>query len=608
MARRHSLLARLLAMSVVVAGCSIGATAWLAAQSTSGAINQELGETLATDAKIYDSLLGYAAANPQWTGVQQVVTDLSAQTGRRITLTTTSRVPIADSGGPHDAQLPKTPSAVVDPLAVDQVLKPDAAAAGIDPRAVGPYRLTAAERDELGKAAQRQLDCFRRLGDDGVIVERPNGRPVVQLTPGERVPKSSTPPMPEPSTTAEPTASPARCSSPREVTETERKASAELLSLVNACLARQGLDPLPAQSTAVTSPEELRTDPGAKRCVDSGRREQLGSYVSPAAHLFITKPGGNPAATDLSTVGTARIAWTALVVLVLTVGMTALAASRLVRPIDAITTAARRMGGGDRSARVRTSARGEIGELAAAFNAMSEQVERTEQQRKTMVSDIAHELRTPLVNVRGWLEASQDGVATLDQPLVASLLEETLLLQHLIDDLQDLALADAGKLRVYPEPVHVGALLEQVAAAHRGRADAGGVELVVTVEDDPDLTADPTRLRQALGNLVSNALRYTPSGGRVTLWARRAGGEVAIDVADTGVGIDAAALPHVFDRFWRAEKSRNRYGGGSGLGLAITHHLVNVHGGRIAVRSTLGVGTTFTIHLPATAPGGPARA
>ncbi|MEU5844978.1 sensor histidine kinase [Saccharopolyspora shandongensis] len=602
MARRHSLLARLLAMSVVVAGCSIGATAWLAAQSTSGAINQELGETLATDAKIYDSLLGYAAANPQWSGVQQVVADLAAQTGRRITLTTTSRVPIADSGGPQDAQLPQTPSAVVDPLAVDQVLKPDAAAAGIDPRAVGPYRLTAAERDELGKAAQRELDCFRRLGDDGVIVERPNGRPVVQLVPNDGAPKQSRPVEPEPSETSAPSASPSRCAAPQEATDTELKAGAELVALVNACLARQGLDPLPGQAAAVTSADELRADPGAKRCVEAGRREQLGSYVSPAAHLFITKPGGNRTATDLSTVGTARIAWTALVVLVLTVGMTALAASRLVRPIDAITTAARRMGGGDRSARVSTSTRGEIGELAAAFNAMSEQVERTEQQRKTMVSDIAHELRTPLVNVRGWLEAAQDGVATLDQPLVASLLEETLLLQHLIDDLQDLALADAGKLRVYPEPVHVGALLEQVAAAHRGRADAGGVELVVTVEDDPDLTADPTRLRQALGNLVSNALRYTPSGGWVALSARRAGDEVAIEVADTGVGITAAALPHVFDRFWRAEKSRNRHGGGSGLGLAITHHLVDVHGGRIAVRSTVGVGTTFTIHLPATAP------
>ncbi|MGP4016967.1 sensor histidine kinase [Saccharopolyspora sp. 5N708] len=624
MARRHSLLARLLAMSVVVAGCSIGATAWLAAQSTSGAINQELGETLATDTKIYDSLLGYAATHPQWSGVQQVVSELSAQTGRRITLTNPAHLPIADSGGPQDPPLPKTPSAVVDPLAVDPVLKPDIAAAGIDPRAVGPYRLTEVERDQLRQAATRQVSCLRRFGSDGTIVELPNGRSTVQIaavaSPAEQTPQQSRPPIrtlepsSEPARPAPPSAVPAppnvgyappttpreRCADPPATTDTETKATAELLNLVNACLTRQGLDPLPADAANTNSPEGLRSSPEDKRCVDAGRREQLGAYVSPAAQLFITRPGGNPAPTDLSTVGTSRIAWTALVVLVLTVGLTALAASRLVRPIAAITAAARKMGGGDRSARVDTRARGEIGELAAAFNTMSAQVERNEAQRKTMVSDIAHELRTPLVNVRGWLEAAQDGVATLDQPLVASLLEETLLLQHLVDDLQDLALADAGKLRVYPEPVHIGAILEQVAAAHRGRAEAGGVELTATVDGEPDLTADPTRLRQALGNLVSNALRYTAAGGRVALWARRVADEVLIDVTDTGVGISAAALPHVFDRFWRAEKSRTRHAGGSGLGLAITHHLIDVHGGRIEVRSTVGVGTAFTLHLPAT--------
>lgn len=255
------------------------------------------------------------------------------------------------------------------------------------------------------------------------------------------------------------------------------------------------------------------------------------------------------------------------------------------------------MGDGNRSARVNTGTRGEIGELAAVFNRMSAQIENTERQRKTMVSDVAHELRTPLVNVRGWLEAAQDGVAELDPPLVASLLEETVLLQRLIDDLQDLALADAGKLRVHPEPVDVASILDQVAAAHRRNAEAEGVELSVRVDSEPDLSADPTRLRQALGNLVSNAVRHTPSGGRVTLWARPSGDEVLIDVTDTGTGIEAESLPHVFDRFWRADKSRNRGGGGSGLGLAITHHLVQAHGGSIEVRSTVGEGTTFTIHL-----------
>lgn len=603
MTRLDSLLARLLAMSVAVAGCSIGATAWLAAQSTSGAINREIGETLATDAKIYDALLGHAATHPQWSEVQGLVAELSRQTGRRITLTNTARTPIADSGGPQDPPLPQTPSAVVDPLAVDAVLKPDASdSAGIDPRAVGPYRLTGEEHGELRSVAERQVTCMRRTGGDGEVVELPSGRSMVQAVneSSDRAPTQLRPePAPRsvtPQRGAVPTGRGDACFIPATPTPTERQAITALTTLINACLDRQELGALTIDTSSITSPDELRAGPDAQRCVDSARREQLASYISGPAQLFITKPGGN-APGDLSTIGISRIVWTAVAVLVATIGVTALAANRLVRPIHAITKAARQMGEGDRSARVDTGARGEIGELAAAFNTMSAQIESTERQRKTLVSDVAHELRTPLVNVRGWLEAAQDGIATVDQPLVASLLEETLLLQHLIDDLQDLALADAGKLRVHKEPVHVGAILEQVAAAHRGRAETNGIELVVVVEGDPDLSADPTRLRQTLGNLVSNALRHTPSGGKVTLWARRAGDEMLIDVSDTGAGIDAESLPYVFDRFWRAESSRSRSSGGSGLGLAITHHLVNVHGGDIEVSSTIGHGTTFTIRL-----------
>ena len=598
MTGRHSLLARLLAMSVVVAGCSVAASAWLAAQSTSGAINQEIGESLATDAKIYDRLLGHAATHPNWSGVRDLVDRLAEETGRRITVATPSRDPIADSGGAPDAPLPRTPSAVVDPLSVDPVLKPDAGKSRIDARAVGPFRLTAAERVQLRNAAHLRLRCLRGAGFDGVVVEKPNGRAAVdevtdvvrrpapaREAPGARVRRDdATDTCPEP-----------------PMTRTEFAASAELLNLVNLCLVRQGAAPLAMAPDELVSPDELRLATDDQRCADSARREQLGAHVSAPAYLYVGSPGGTSAAVDLSTVGYARIAWAALAVLVLTVGVTAVAAARLVRPIHAITSAARKMGDGDRSARVETTARGEIGELATAFNRMSEQIERAERQRRTMVSDVAHELRTPLVNIRGWLEAAQDGVAELEPALVASLVEETVLLQHVIDDLQDLALADAGKLRMHPEQVSVRSLLAQVASVHQSRASAEGVELLVAVDGDPDLSADPARLRQALGNLVSNAVRHTPAGGRVTLWARReTSDEVLVDVADTGSGIDAESLPHIFDRFWRADSSRSRASGGSGLGLAITHHLIAAHGGRIEVRSTPGAGTTFTIRLPGT--------
>jgi two-component system sensor histidine kinase BaeS len=211
-----------------------------------------------------------------------------------------------------------------------------------------------------------------------------------------------------------------------------------------------------------------------------------------------------------------------------------------------------------------------------------------------MVSDIAHELRTPLSNIRGWLEAVEDGVTQPDQAFVSSMMEEALLLQHIVDDLQDLAMADAGKLRVHPENLQLSYVLSQVAAAQKPK----DVYLFVDVKGDPELEADPVRLRQAVGNLVTNALRHTPPGGSVTISGRQEGSWIVIDVADTGVGINAEDLPKVFDRFWRAEKSRSRQGGGSGLGLAIVRKLAEAHGGTVSVASILGKGSTFTLRLP----------
>jgi two-component system sensor histidine kinase BaeS len=230
---------------------------------------------------------------------------------------------------------------------------------------------------------------------------------------------------------------------------------------------------------------------------------------------------------------------------------------------------------------------------------MSKRREQLEELRKAMVSDVAHELRTPLSNIRGWLEATEDGVVDPDRALMSSLLEEALLLQHIIDDLQDLALADAGEMRLHKEQVNVADLLAQVAAAHRGGADAAGVMVSTRAEDDLEVLIDPVRLRQAVGNLVSNAVRQTPAAGTVSLRARRDGGQLVIDVADTGAGISAEDLPLIFERFWRVEKSRNRQTGGSGLGLPIVRKLVEAHGGSVSATSVLGEGSIFTLRLPA---------
>jgi len=621
---RRSLLARLLAVSALVAACSVAATAWLAAQTTSGAIKQEQGRNLTADAGIYNTLLGYAATHPAWDGVEDTVRDLARRSGRRIALTTEQRGLLADSAtSPSAPALPPQASAIVDPLSVDTALSQPVAPAGtaadrVDPRAVGPFRLPASERAVLQQAAQRKAACLSRQGIAADVVRGPSGRPRVETVGNDPERAQGT-----------------RCASEQldRPTATERKALKALNRLADACLKRQGRAAVllnldlswaePPEPTLIIRSRESATVPvpvpltrtgdddrATASCVGSARREQLSSHVASPAMLFIGDESGTTVpGFDLSPANTARIAGVAALVLALTVGATVLAGARLVRPLRDLTGAAQRMRDGEETAPVLVTGDNEIGRLASAFNDMAAHRARLEEQRKDMVSDVAHELRTPLSNIRGWLEAAQDGLAEPDPAFIASLHTEAVQLQHIIDDLQDLAAADAGVLRLHPEPVRVEDVLDQVAAAHQGRAETAGVALTVRAPAAdapvPPLTADPVRLRQAVGNLVSNAVRHTPAGGRVTLHARLsgAGGQVVLDVADTGSGIAADDLPHVFDRFWRAEKSRNRRTGGSGLGLAIVRKLVEAHGGSVAVESTEGQGSVFTLRLPATACG-----
>nr|WP_055504352.1 ATP-binding protein [Nonomuraea pusilla] len=587
----RSLFVRLLTSSAVVAVCSITATAWLAASSTSGAIQREQGQTLASDAQINNTLLGYAARHPDWSGVAATVRDLAARNSRRIALTTEKGTLIADSAA-AGTPLPSRVSAVVDPLAVDVTLVPGAAEDRIDPRAVGPFLLSDRDRTRLTKLAATYAGCMRRTRQTVQMTVSNTGRPSVTIT-GEEIPREPSP-MPTPMT-------PCDAVSFNTPTRTEKAALKQLNLLVAKCLKGKSTErgSVSLDFTWV-SKEKRPALPAAEpaqaisSCIVAARKEQLDPYVAPAAYLYI----GSPAEAAGQRIPLPSIAGAALLVLVLTVGVSVMAARRLVGPVNALTHAARRMRDGDSSARVRIRTTGEISELATAFNEMSEHLQRMEEQRKAMVSDVSHELRTPLSNLRGWLEAAQDGVAELDPALIASLVEEILLLQHIVDDLQDLALADAGRLYLHLEPVCLGDLLDQVTTAHRGRAEAAGLTLTTEVTGAPTLIAAPVRLRQAIGNLVTNSLRYTPPGGHITLSARQDGDHVIIEVTDTGIGIRAEHLPHVFDRFWRAEKSRNRRTGGSGLGLAIVRDLAEAHGGTATVTSTPGVRTTFTLRLP----------
>lgn len=297
----------------------------------------------------------------------------------------------------------------------------------------------------------------------------------------------------------------------------------------------------------------------------------------------------------------------AIPVWIVTTGATALLAllvlftlsRHVLKPVNALTDAVRRMERGELDVRVDQASRSadEIGELSRAFNAMASRLTDNERLRRQLVSDVAHELRSPVTNLRCTLESLQDGLAPLDRAHLDALHEETLLLQRLISDLQELALADAGGLELQREPVIVADVLRRAAVA---ASKGGGPSLQVTVADDlPPIDADPHRLDQILRNLLTNALRHTPSDGRIEMRAHRHAGGVRIDISDTGSGITAEHLPHVFDRFYRADPSRSRATGGAGLGLAIVRQLVSAHGGTIdAASDGAGRGSTFIIRLP----------
>ncbi|MFD4639413.1 sensor histidine kinase [Lentzea sp. NPDC058436] len=567
-----SLLVRFFLFSLVIAACSIAVTAWLASQATTGAIRQEQGDALATDAQILDELVHYAATHEGWSGSKSDVDAVARKYDRRIALTDGNGKKLVDTGDENAPPLPITPKALVDPLNVN---------GKIDPRAVGPFKLTDDEYRKLHSYADELLGCTDKIR----LVDAPNGRPrLTSLRPGELSVWDT-------------------CTAGDRLytlTQTELSAYQELFELFEKCVTV-----LPDEQRYPNKAPGPRTfdweitsvygaSPEVVECMDGARREQLRPHVAAPVQLFLTSTTGDgPQSIDLSTTGATRITLVALGILAIAGFASWVTATQLVRPIRALTAATKRTAEGDRTARVDGGA-GEIGELAKSFNAMSEKLAETERQRQAMVSDVAHELRTPLGNITGWLEATQDGLAEPDPHLIDMLLEESLLLQRLVDDLHDLAQADAGTLRLHPEPIALDDVVEQVVNAQQNR------EILLRAETTPvHVNADPVRLRQALGNLVANAVRYTPPGGEVVVRLFQQQGDAILEVADTGTGIAPEDLPHVFDRFWRADKSRSRRTGGSGLGLAITRHLVEAHGGSVSVTSTPGEGSTFRISLPA---------
>jgi signal transduction histidine kinase len=264
--------------------------------------------------------------------------------------------------------------------------------------------------------------------------------------------------------------------------------------------------------------------------------------------------------------------------------------------LDKMLAATRRVEEGDygvRVGRVRSDLP-PIQELARGLDTMAARLEADEEQRRTLLADISHELRTPLAVITGNLEAVLDGVYPADAAHLTPILDETRVMERLIDDLRTIALSEAGTLALHPEPTDADVLIGEVLHAFTPVAAAAGVTLTTESTGDlPILDVDPVRIREVLSNLVANALRHTPAGGTVSVDGSADARSVVLVVRDTGPGIDPALLPHVFDRFVKGAASR-----GSGLGLAIARGLVEAHGGTISVDSPAGGGTTFRVELP----------
>ncbi len=307
----------------------------------------------------------------------------------------------------------------------------------------------------------------------------------------------------------------------------------------------------------------------------------------------------SPEAVFLGNVNTAILV-SSLVAVAAALFVGVLLARTIAGPIRDLTRATTAVAQGELGLQVDVHSQDEIGELAVSFNQMSRDLALASRQRRQMTADIAHELRTPLSIILGYTESLRDGILPPDTETFDILHDEAQHLNRLVQDLRTLSLAEAGELSLSMDVVAPTDLLRVVAAKYAHHADQQGVALRIAPEPGlPDIEVDPGRMEQVLGNLVSNALRYTPSGGHILLTAAQTGvDKMTLLVADTGEGILPQDLDRVFDRFYKADPSRAAQNGESGLGLAIVRSLVTMHGGTISVDSTVGTGTTFRIELP----------
>jgi signal transduction histidine kinase len=285
------------------------------------------------------------------------------------------------------------------------------------------------------------------------------------------------------------------------------------------------------------------------------------------------------------------------ILLIFAVGWGARSLRRVFTPLDELYRASERVANGDYSVRVQEKGPPEVHSLMRSFNSMAERLQVNDQQRRDMLADISHELRTPITVIQGNVEGMLDGIYPADEARLKSIIEETQILSRLVDDLRTLALAESGALRLRREPTNVAELIRDAVSGFEAQARGKDIRMELVLSDGEEANIDPQRTREVLTNLLSNALRYTPRGGEIHVRLTEAVADqarnVTISIADSGPGIEPRVLPHVFERFYKSSDS-----GGMGLGLSIAKYLVEAHEGKIWAESEVGHGTTISLTLP----------
>ncbi|MGI5242570.1 sensor histidine kinase [Dactylosporangium sp. CA-139066] len=539
--------ARIFVLILVVALAAIGATAWLSFRLTARQIADSQRQATQHVTDIAESVRSYARRHGSWAGIDGKVRQLSDANNQRIRLVNLYGEVTVDS----DNLRGKAARPVVSPPAL------------IDPRPTLRLEASGGKAEALVVAELSQY----RIATVTARCRTEQFLDVAAVTPdayGIPVPDSVPPGID------------GGC--PQQAAREQQNAGDGDWAAVTGCRAVQAYQRCLAEAfgdrASGFAPEPLQLFLGA---------------VDDDAVRLVARP------TLLSLGG----------VLVLALLGTAFVARHVSRPLRSLTAASRRLADGHLDARVPAGGRDEVGQLSASFNRMAAALEESEQAQRRLVAGVAHELRTPLSNLLGYLEALQDGLVAPSRELFGSLHEEVLLQRRILDDLQDLTLAEAGHLAYRRTDFDLAELVEVSRVAHLAVAEAAGVRLAAEAVGPLPVHGDQDRLRQVLGNLVTNALRYTDPDGDVVLRAFPSSGRAVVEVHDTGCGIAAADLPYVFQRFWRADPARDRETGGSGLGLTIARQIVLDHAGTIEAESELGIGTTFRATFPLTVPAFP---